>query len=88
MKVTIERTQNRFRRSINGAWIGGGSEVTKFQADDSCLKPGYGVSHGITVTWEDGVSESAFPFNGGAFTGYPPTVYPHDGRLAKLLLAA
>lgn len=94
MEVQVARTQVRFRRSINGAWVGDGREVSAFMIDENSLRPkalgnGYhmpfAIGSGISVTWPDGVTESAYPFNGGAFPGYPPICVPRDGRLSRLL---
>lgn len=92
--VTITRTTDRYRRTINGAWVGGGSEQQTFEIDEEKLRPTtldtgvklpFSINSGIVVTWPDGTRESAFPFNGGAFAGYPPICYPGNGRLAELL---
>jgi len=83
--VQIERTSNRYARSINGAWIGAGSDKKQFEIDEDSLTKRFSLNSGIKVTWPDGVIESAFPFNGGACPGYPPICIPADGRLAKLL---
>jgi len=83
--VTIERTSNRYARSINGAWIGAGADKKVFDAEEELLTKRFSLNSGIKVTWPDGITESAFPFNGGACPGYPPICIPSDGRLATLL---
>lgn len=85
MEVTVTRTTNQYRRSVNGAWLGAGSEATEIRIDEAKLDKRFSLNNGIRVTWPDGVTESAFPFNGGACPGYPPICYPADGRLAALL---
>jgi len=85
MKVTIERTTSHYKLLANGAWVGGDVSHERFEADESMLTKTFSVASGITVTWEDGVKEHAFPFNSGAFAGYPPTCIPANGRLSKLL---
>jgi hypothetical protein len=87
--VKITRATNRFRRSVNGAWMNNGTDLDHFEMDESQLTPEFGksgVGHGIDVTWPDGVREQAFPFGGGACVGYAPTCIPIDGRLSKLLV--
>ena len=95
--VTIVRRQDRFRRSINGAWLSNGTALETLERDEDVLRPKpyqhplygqmyhkFGLASGITVTWPDGVVEHAFPGNRGV-GDYPPECIPRDGRLAKLL---
>lgn len=94
--VTITRRQNRYRRSINGAWVGSHVEVEVLERDEDWLRT-KDVQHpngvvrqrvslgdGMTVVWPDGVTESAYPGNHGV-GNYPPACIPHNGRLSKLL---
>lgn len=85
MKVTVQRNENRYRRSVNGAWMSAGRDTEKFEIEESKIDSLFSLGSGVTVTWPDGVSESAFPFSGGSMPGYPPDCFPIDGRLAKLL---
>lgn len=85
--VKVTRTTHQFRRSVNGAWVGNGADAATFETAESNLTRGFSLSDGITVTWPDGTSESAFPFgNNRCLVGYPPICIPRDGRLSKLLL--
>ncbi|HOW46127.1 MAG TPA: hypothetical protein P5305_01565 [Rubrivivax sp.] len=91
--ITIQRRQNIFRRSINGAWINGHTETDTFKIDEQRLRPrdlgqGYvghfSLGHGITATWPDGTVEHAYPGNRGV-GNYPPECFPPCGRLNALL---
>jgi len=83
--VTVTRTLNRYTRTANGAWYGVAPENNTFEIEEKKLNKQFSLNSGIKVTWPDGTIESAFPFNGGASTGYPPICIPGDGRLSKLL---
>lgn len=85
MLVKVARTTTRVVRTSNGAWYPTTQERQDLTLDEDQLDSRFSLNSGIRVTWPDGVTESAFPFNGGACPGYPPTCIPADGRLAKLL---
>lgn len=87
MKVTVERTQPRFKRTINGAWLSDTREINTIVMDESQLPLITLGTSNIKVIWADGHTESAFPFNGGAFPGYKPICIPSGGRLDSLLKA-
>lgn len=87
--VKIERLTHRYRRSVNGAWLGNGTETDTLERDEEVLRhklgeSGFSIGDGIRVTWPDGVAESAFEAHPGC-TGYPPSTIPIDGRLAALM---
>ncbi len=83
--VTIIRRQERFSRTVNGAWSRHTVvEKETLVRDESFLTPSLSLCSGIEVTWPDGVTEYAFPGNRGVGV-YPAECIPHDGRLAKLL---
>lgn len=83
--VLVTRALNRPRRSTNGAWVAGSVERDTFAIDESKLDRHFSLNSGILVEFADGTKESAYPFNGGAFPGYPPICYPANGRLSQLL---
>lgn len=85
--VTVTRTQNRYRRSVNGGWLGAAPEITT----TINVRP-EGLPHWtlgdswLSVEWPDGVKESIFPFRSNPLGNYPPTVM--GNRLAELFTAA
>ena len=84
--VNITRRQERFSRTVNGAWSRHTTtEIERMERDESFLTPKLSLGSGITVTWPDGVIEHAFPGNRGV-GNYPPVCIPDNGRLAALLL--
>jgi hypothetical protein len=94
--VTVYRRQEKFKRAINGGWLGNGADTEVFDIDEDRLRPhdvqyplgvvrqSFSLGSGITVHWPDGVKEMAFPGNGGV-GNYPPVCIPTTGRLASLL---
>ena len=61
--VTISRRQESFRRTINGAWVGAGTETTTHEnVPESDIRNwivGGGLCCFSTVIWPDGHKESA-----------------------------
>lgn len=82
--VIVTRKINRFSRSVNGAWVGAGTDLSTFVVEEAAIDKHFSIGHGIEVEWGDGTKEHAFPFNGGACPGYPHTFIPANGRLSKL----
>ncbi len=80
--ITIVRTTNRYRRSINGAWCDAGRETEILEREESWLTSRVSIGDGLKVTWPDGTEEFAYPSRAGV--GYPPVCIPADGRLAKI----
>lgn len=79
--VTVTRHSRTYRRSINGAWLGGATEQSApIQVELSTL-PSWTIGDGwLDVAWPDGHRESVFSSRLGF--GYPPE--PHGERLARL----
>jgi hypothetical protein len=74
MNVTITRITNSYRRTVNGAWISGGSETTQHVVPESeALRwvMSAGASTFTTVTWPDGHQES-FDYGTGVSTLWGP----------------
>lgn len=85
MNVTIERVQQRFSRTRNGAWRYASTESETITIDESQLTSSFSLGSGILATWPDGVKERAWPGNRGV-GNYPAECIPRDGRLSKLLV--
>ncbi len=78
--VKVTRRTNRYRRTINGAWVGGGTEVETFEIDEDKLDFSFSINDGITVEYADGTTECCYPGQGYF---YPLTFYPAQGRLSR-----
>lgn len=93
-RVHLTRTTNRFRRTMNGAWMPGGSDRHTWSVDEEDLKPRrtglgglvrFSIGDGLVAEFEDGTTESAYPTVPGSAHEYAPTCFPPNGRLAALL---
>jgi hypothetical protein len=86
MKVTIKRTANRYRRSVNGAWRGDAPEVTVHPGVNLEDVPRWTIGDSnLEVEFPDGTVEHILAGR-QPFPGYPPTVL--GDRLAAAYAAA
>lgn len=95
--VTITRRTQRYRRSVNGAWLAGHCEAETLVRDEEILRTRdvqyplgvvrsrFSVGDGIEVEWPDGVKESCYS-HGTSHSGKPYLAFiPADGRLSRLI---
>lgn len=72
--VTVTRSSNRYRRSVNGAWLGDAPDVTTHEGVPLEQLPSWTIGDSnLTVTFPDGVKERVLA-NRQPFPGYAPTV--------------
>lgn len=74
MFVSVTRASNRYRRTVNGAWVGNGTELTITPGVPLERLPHWTIGDSnLTVTFPDGTKESVLASR-QPFPGYPPTV--------------
>lgn len=84
--VTVIRTNNRYRRSVNGAWLSAGADRTEYPGVPLHQVPLWTVGDGhLDVVFEDGTKEVVY-CHSSCMPGYPPSV--QGKRLAAAFDAA
>lgn len=67
--VRITTTTPRYRRSVNGAWMGAGGEISTRFVHEAALVNGFHPSHSYyKIEWKDGHMETASSDNAGYAT--------------------
>lgn len=74
MFVSVTRISNRYRRTVNGAWVGDAPESTVTPGVPLERLPHWTIGDSsLTVTFPDGTKEHVLA-NCQPFPGYPPSV--------------